>query len=359
MPELELYEKRDDVSSSVYGGNKVRTLEVLLGHARARGCTHVFATGAFGSNHALATVLHAPRIGLRPGALLFPQPRSWAALENLRAVLGAGVPLSALAHWSWLPFGMAHAAIQAKRAGRRAFIMVPGGATPLGALGYVSAALELAQQVEAGDLPRPEHVLIGVGSTCTSAGLLVGFAHAARLGLGFRDAQGRPCPPTLLSVRVTPWPVTSKARVVGLAVRTSELLARLCGDPALQLTRAVLGQHFQVTGAFLGGGYGEATAEGRRAIDLWREHAGHELDTTYSAKSAAALLWHAQQKRPGAAVLWATKSSVPLPAVNMEAVRAAPKRALRWIERAERELSHADELPAGYVAVSRSLTSSA
>ncbi len=358
-PELELYEKRDDVSSSVYGGNKVRTLEVLLGHARARGCTHAFATGAFGSNHAVATVLHAPRVGLRPGALLFPQPRSWAALENLRAVLGAGAPLRALGHWSLLPFGMAQAAFQERRAGQRAFFMVPGGATPLGALGYVSAALELALQVEARELPRPEQVILGVGSTCTSAGLLVGLAHAARLRIGFRDAQSRPRPPALLSVRVTPWPVTSKARIVSLAVRTSHLLARLCDDPALRLSRAELGRHFEVSGAFLGRGYGEATAEGRRAIGLWREHVGHELDTTYSAKSAAALLSHATRKVPGPVVLWATKSSVPLPATNIEAIRSAPPRALRWIERTEGELARTGELPPGYVPASRLLTSSA
>lgn len=336
----------------------MRTLEVLLGHARERGCTQVFATGAFGSNHAVATVLHAPRVGLLPGAVLFPQPYSWAALENLRAVLSAGAPLRALGHWSLLPFGMAGASFRAKRAGQPAFIMVPGGATPLGALGYVSAALELARQVEAGALPRPELVIIGVGSTCTSAGLLVGLAHAARLGIGFRDAGGRPCPPALLSVRVTPWPVTAKTRIVGLAARTAHWLARLCDDPTLALSRAVLGRHFQVSGAFLGRGYGEATVAGRRAIGLWREHVGHELDTTYSAKSAAALLWHAQRQRPGPVLLWATKSSVPLPAVNMERVRAAPPLAQRWMERAERELSRANELPPGYEPASRSLTSS-
>src|SRR4051812_35238064 len=41
--------KRDDISSDVYGGNKVRTLELLLAEARARGHAGVLATGAFGS----------------------------------------------------------------------------------------------------------------------------------------------------------------------------------------------------------------------------------------------------------------------------------------------------------------------
>src|SRR5262245_24621587 len=67
-PGFAVYSKRDDISSAVYGGNKVRTLELLFAEAQASGATHIYSTGAFGSNHALATALHAPRIGLSPGA---------------------------------------------------------------------------------------------------------------------------------------------------------------------------------------------------------------------------------------------------------------------------------------------------
>ncbi|HVR18928.1 MAG TPA: pyridoxal-phosphate dependent enzyme, partial [Polyangiaceae bacterium] len=73
-PAAELFVKRDDRSSPVYGGNKVRTLDVLFGEALARGLPRIVATGAYGSNHALATVLHAPRVGLVPDVALFPQP---------------------------------------------------------------------------------------------------------------------------------------------------------------------------------------------------------------------------------------------------------------------------------------------
>ncbi len=79
----ELYVKRDDLSSPVYGGNKVRTLETLFGEAKARGVTRIYSTGAFGSNHATAMVLHAPRVGLETGVILFPQPESAAALRAL------------------------------------------------------------------------------------------------------------------------------------------------------------------------------------------------------------------------------------------------------------------------------------
>ena len=68
--------KREGDSSTRYGGNKIRTLEAWLGHARASGAKRIWAIGAYGSNHAIATVLHARAIGLDAGAIVFPQPQS-------------------------------------------------------------------------------------------------------------------------------------------------------------------------------------------------------------------------------------------------------------------------------------------
>src|SRR6188768_2085134 len=54
-----LYVKRDDLTARAYGGNKVRKLEFLLAAARASGADSVLTFGAAGSNHALATAVHA------------------------------------------------------------------------------------------------------------------------------------------------------------------------------------------------------------------------------------------------------------------------------------------------------------
>lgn len=343
-----LWVKRDDFTSPVYGGNKVRTLEVLFGAARSGGATHIWSTGAYGSNHAVATVLHAPRAGLAPGVLLFPQPMSWAALENLRVSLTAQPSVRALPHWSALPYGMIATRFSERRLGHRSVIMVPGGATPLGALGYVSAALELAEQVARGELPLPRTVVIGVGSTCTSAGLLVGFEHAARLGIGFVDAAGRPAPPILESVRVTPWPVTAHARIVSLAVRTARLLTALVGDASLSIDRRTLASRLNVTGSELGRGYGFATQSGRATIELFRAAHAFELDTTYSAKAAAGAIALARRGKGAPFLFWSTKSTAPLPDVDPARLANAPPRMLAWIRKAETELAGRRELPAGY-----------
>ncbi len=327
-PDAPLFVKRDDASSPIYGGNKVRTLEVLFGRAKAEGASRIYSTGAFGSNHALATVMHAPRAGLEPGAILFPQPSSATALENLTALLAARPVVRALPHWSVLPFSI----LWTRAREERAFVMVPGGATPEGALGYVSAALELAAQVEAGAMPAPHTIVVGVGSTCTSAGLLVGLHAARALGLGFREV------PRLVSVRVTPWPVTSKTRIVGLARKTASLLGELTGDRSLAFDARTLASRFEVDGSQLGAGYGHPTPAGLEAIAFLRED-GLEVDTTYGGKSAAAAIALARAGLPGPLLYWATKSTAPLPAVREDDWRWAPRPMTRWIESALKDAS--------------------
>jgi 1-aminocyclopropane-1-carboxylate deaminase/D-cysteine desulfhydrase-like pyridoxal-dependent ACC family enzyme len=317
-----LYVKRDDLSAEAYGGNKVRTLEVLFARARAEGAREIIATGAFGSNHAVATVLHARRAGLVPGAVLFPQPPSFAALENFRVTLARSERLFVMPHWSLLPVGM----WRAWGTGRS--VMVPGGATPEGALGYVAAALEVGEQVARGEMPAPERIYVGIGSTCTTAGLLVGFAHAARLGLGFRT------PPLVVAVRVTPWPVTGRFRILSLAVGASALLARLAGDPTLALTRGELSGGLALDGAQLGPGYGKPSEPGLAALSLFRKHGLFELDTTYSSKAAAGFLAGARQAN-GPSLFWSTKSTRPLPSIEAAELAKAPRVARRWIAHAE------------------------
>ncbi|MEO1271817.1 MAG: pyridoxal-phosphate dependent enzyme [Myxococcota bacterium] len=324
---VEAWIKRDDQTSPIYGGNKVRTLEVLFGQALDRGATHIISTGAYGSNHAVATLLHAPRANLKGGAMLFPQPHSAAAVDNLRVTLGEHAVLYPLPHWSTLPLGIVWSRLALALRGQRPTIMVPGGATPLGALGYVSAAFELAMQIEEGALPAPAQVVIGVGSTCTSAGLLVGLHHAARLGIGFRSV------PQLISVRVTPWPVTARGRIAWLAHRTSRLLARLAEDPVWQVPWRTLRAALTVDGRFLGPGYGKETRSGREAIALFEAHAGVTLDTTYSGKSAAGLVERIRRRASGPLLYWATKSTAPLPEVSQERLERAPTQMRRWMRR--------------------------
>jgi D-cysteine desulfhydrase len=330
----DVYVKRDDLSSSLYGGNKVRTLEPLLGHARRQGNPLVIATGAYGSNHAVATVLHARRAGFRTGVTLFPQPHSETAMANLRVSLTQADEVTDLLHWSTLPLAI----WRRRHAGRSQppgpFVMPPGGAIPRGCLGFLSAGLELARQVEQGEMPVPAEVVIALGSTCSTAGLLLGLRVASRLGLAWGARGGARSggePPLLVAVRVTPWPLTSAFRILNLAQRASRWLHALTGKAEFDVPRAELARGLEIDGSQLGAGYGLPTPAGISAIERLTPFSS-ALDTTYSAKSAAALL--ARCRRSAAVRLfWSTKSAAALPEVDPEALAAAPPRMLRWLTR--------------------------
>ncbi|MHC4836978.1 MAG: pyridoxal-phosphate dependent enzyme [Planctomycetota bacterium] len=320
--------KREDLSSPHYGGNKVRCLEPTLARALDRGAGWVWGLGAYGSNQAVAIATHGPRVGLRARALLFPQPPSPTAAANLRALLASGCDVRLLSSVATFPWGM----WRARRAGARAEpserVIPPGAAVPLGAVGHLSAALEVADAVAAGALPPLHHVVLPVGSTCTTAGLLVGLAVAAELGVGFGETPA----PHVHAVRVTPWPITSRLQILRLAMGTARLVATH-GGPDVADPDA-LSARLTISGRELGWGYGRVTDAGRDAIERFDAGGGPHLDTTYSGKAGAYLL-RARAALDGPTLFWSTKSAAPL-AEGPPLEQVADRRARAWLARCDR-----------------------
>jgi hypothetical protein len=123
--------------------------------------------------------------------------------------------------------------------------------------------------------------------------------------------------------------VTSPLRIALLAYRTAQRLARLLDrEPVagLRQLRAAL----TVDGGYFGGGYGRATATGRRAIDAFRRAGGPPLDVVYSGKSGASLLARARRGE-GPLLFWATKSSAPLAEPTAADVARAPAALRAWL----------------------------
>jgi 1-aminocyclopropane-1-carboxylate deaminase/D-cysteine desulfhydrase-like pyridoxal-dependent ACC family enzyme len=297
----ELWLKRDDRSSSVYGGTKLRLLEHLLGRAVKDGATEVLATGATGSNFTLATALHAPRAGLRAGAICFPQPLTPAGERNQRA-LSAAARVVEIAHWSLLPVASERERLRGIARGERVAVLSQVRFTPEALFGYVSAGLELAQQVAAQACPPPAVVVVPIGSAATSAGILAGLSLGKRLGL-WRGAL-----PRLDIVRIAAWPLSRQKRVLSLAQRALVHLDELEPGRALALTPGELAQVSLVTEQ-LGAGYPHATPAGIAARSLFEQAGLPILDDTYSAKAAAHALELARRGERGPVLLWCTKSS--------------------------------------------------
>ena len=85
LPEVakNLWIKRDDRSSPVYGGNKVRKLEFIIGRVKEKGYKSVVTFGATGTNHGVATSIYCKQHGLDCTVLLFDQPDSETVRQNL------------------------------------------------------------------------------------------------------------------------------------------------------------------------------------------------------------------------------------------------------------------------------------
>ena len=311
-----------------YGGNKIRTLEAWFGHARARGARRIWAIGAYGSNHAIATILHAPLAGLQGAAIVFPQPASAWAIENCAAIAASGAPVVRLHNVVEVPL----AAWWIARRDRDAVVMPPGGATPVGTFGALAAVFELADQLAAQLAPPPRRIVLAVGSTCTAAGLVAGLQLARAIGIWRWPL------PIVHGVRVTPWPVTSRWRTADLARRTLARVEQL-GGPRVAPGLTELARGLVIDGRELGPGYGRSTPTSAAAALQFAPLAGPRLDGVYSAKAAAALL-RLQRAGEGPLLFWATKSTATLAPPEPAALAPAHAAIRRWLRDAgERSLT--------------------
>jgi len=294
IPSGALYVKRDDCTSPLYGGNKARKLEFVLGAARARGARRLVTTGGIGTHHGLATTIFGATLGMRTTVVVVPQPITPHVRVQLLALVAHGAEL--------VPAGnVAAAAAQVVRVlaiatlrGERPALVPTGGSSAAGDVGFVSAGFELAEQVAAGLVPEPAEIYVPLGSGGTLAGLALGIRLA-----GLRSR--------VVGVLVTDILPPSAARLARMANATLALLRR--ADPTIPDARLAPAD-FAIDRAELGPGYGTPTRAGEAAAARARD-AGLALEPTYTAKCFAAVLARIESgSAPGPLLFWNTVSSV-------------------------------------------------
>jgi D-cysteine desulfhydrase len=257
-----LWVKREDLDADSLGGNKVRALEYLLG-GLAPG-ERIVTVGAAGSTHALATVIHARRIGARPLVYRWSQEMNDVARRvsaRIGELTGSEVYRTVVGAYA--------RALAARMQGAR---WIPaGGSSVLGILGQVNAGLELADQVHSGMLPLPDRIVVPLGTGGTAAGLTLGFAIA-----GLKTH--------VVGIRVVPRLVANRIRVRRLIESTSRFMDRLTSEA---IPRPAT-DSFSIEHAYYGGAYGRATAAGEEIARRSLELAELAIDPTYGAKALAA-----------------------------------------------------------------------
>lgn len=319
---VDLWVKRDDLTGHPYGGNKIRKLELLLGQALADGATCVATVGAVGSNHVLATAIHARQLGLRCTAITFPRPITPPVTRTILATASVGARFVHLPTAALVPCAIPAVRAMAKLRGERMTWIAGGGSSPVGTVGYVGAALELAAQVRAGQLPEPAWIYVALGSGGTAAGLAAGLRLA---GLATR----------IRAVRVVPGLVIGPRRVAALANETLDLLAASGLPHAVPRVRAA---DIDVVEDQLGAGYGHATRGSSAAVRLVRDLEAVPVEETYTGKTIAALVVDLGSGRVApeeVALFWSTYGGNHVEElVVRDAVRLLPRairRSLPWV----------------------------
>lgn len=266
-----LWVKRDDCTGLSSGGNKTRKLEYLMADAIQKGADTIITQGATQSNHARQTAAAAAKLGMACHILL--EDRTGSNDQNY--IMNGNVLLDRLhgATVSKRPGGadmnqqMEALAEELRLSGKVPYVIPGGGSNPIGALGYVNAARELAEQAASIGL-KIDALVHATGSSGTQAGLVAGLAAIQSdihlLGIGVRAPQEK-----------------QEGMVFDLAVKTAEHLGT-----GVEIDRASVRANCE----YVGGGYGIPTDGMIAAVKLLAQTEGLLFDPVYSGKGLDGLI---------------------------------------------------------------------
>ncbi len=276
----DVWVKLDGETHRELGGSKLRALEFQLGEFAALK-KPIVAYGPEASGWLLGLAHFGKALGLDVDYLTFPMPMTPAS-RHKAALLAeeAGGRLKRGRDFGQFVLRFLHSWIRVAGGGWE--LAPPGGSGPISTVGYVNAALELADQVARGECPAPDVIVAPLGS----GGLVTGLA----LGLAIADLRA-----DLVGVSVAPRIVANKGAVIRLLLQVSWVLD--LDTPRMAETRVVHKHR---------GTYGLPTRAGEEATAMFRDLEGIELDPVYSSKAAACALELARERSGRRILMWHT-----------------------------------------------------
>lgn len=269
-PEAGLWVKRDDMSGFGRGGAKARKIEHVLGHLLADSYDELITVAGNVTNLAFDLLPAVDRAGLSchlliaddPSAPLAVREEIFAGVRERVVLIGAGRLEAAM---------RALAAFQdARRAGRRPFLLLPGASHPSAVLGNAAGWIELVESLAVQGAPPPRTAFVTVATGNTLAGFLIG-EQAMR-------ARGH-LPVRIVGVQV--YPGAARRWTLGL-LRWTERFARLSG--------CVPSHRIVIDDTALHGGFGRFPPELAAECDALQREAGLAVDPMFGGKT-----WHRLQ----------------------------------------------------------------
>ena len=301
--------KRDDRLEALCGGSKVRKLDYLLAAAPWAEAPGWVSIGAINSGHLVALGEAAACLDKRMEVVTFWTPPSERTVPSLAHI--ATHADRVLYRHSRVRIGLRHPLLLTLGRGWRGLIPVsPGGTDPAGVLGTVRAGVELAAQIERGEVPPIDRVVVPYGTGGISAGLALGLGLA-----GLERVE-------VVAVAITERIFATRRNLDAVIRDVGEQLVRagVLPDPA-----AVRSAPLRIVREALGRGYGHPTPASTAACDAMVAHGLH-LEPVYSGKAMAAVL--AGHAGAGRVLFWLTPGRTA-PEPTDDAWRERLPRALR------------------------------
>jgi 1-aminocyclopropane-1-carboxylate deaminase/D-cysteine desulfhydrase-like pyridoxal-dependent ACC family enzyme len=272
--------KRDDLTGLGLGGNKARKLEFICGEAQALGANTLITVGAGQSNHCRMTAAAGARLGLETHLVLSgDRPQTLVGNQLLSRMFGAHLHFTGAhaAHWGELEIAREALTDDLRSQGLQPHSIPIGGSTSVGALGYVSAFVEMMQQCQTLGI-KPAAIVFTSSSGGTHAGLVAGRSLWRSMGHEV---------PEVLAIGVAK----------GVNAGSPDIPALANGALALLGSSGVRGSDVIVDTRWIGDDYAIPTKEGDEAINWAARRGGWVLDRTYSGKGFAGLLGNASAER--------------------------------------------------------------
>ncbi len=276
---VRIFVKRDDCTGTLFGGNKTRHNEFILGEVLRRDCDCVVWGAGIQSNNCRQTAAACAHLGLDCYLCLCPTGHGTEVQGNLLLdyLVGAHVEIVNARLGPELELLLHERGERLRAEGRRPFVWNKREIRPLGAISYALCLAEIIEQMRRREL-EPDAIYVATTGT-TAAGLILG---KAVLGLSAH----------IRAVYPLRWGWDVRADLADVANEAAALL---------RLPHRFTPQEVDATEAFVGPGYGVLTEQAREAFRLMATYEGILLDPVYTAKALAALIDDVRQhhRKPG------------------------------------------------------------
>lgn len=263
-----IYIKRDDMTGIGPGGNKVRSLEYLLGEARAQHCDRILTAGPVQSNLCTLTAAACAKMGLHCDLVHNgDEPKKKQGNLLLNHLLG--VPSHFIGEKTSEERSQYTEELAQKyqREGHTPYVVRNGATTGRGALGYVAAVREMKNQCQQMGIPSMTIFAPG-GNGGVAAGLIYG-----------NETMGNPFDLVIVSVE------DDRETLAAHIQSVIEELTQITGIPISRSPEEVA----QITDRFRGEGWGVNTKESAEEIYEFARSEGIFIENVYNSKAAVGM----------------------------------------------------------------------